>query len=443
MQPLRDWLSSYFTKKPAPTADVSPKSVSFNLPKGRTNSGLPTEPQETTGPTPSKESPTSIPKNSNLVVNEPETVTALSTLKSLFSFLSNVTQAKDNSPALDAEVRKTADVEETGKRKAELHSDDNPNNAKRAKTEMSPEEREREAMKNLIAKEVMDRMTQDNPDNSILVLQHQKRVIINEVTLDFKDKFDSGDSDFKKRLEQEIKALASLKERTLKAFSFRSNPDGNEKNPGENEPGAKRAETKKSLKNKAMQNLIDGDVRDLLKGKIDPQNKLYKETRAEVERDFEQKRSTKDPLFNQLLEKQIDLLKVQEQRDLNAKSKSGAGKTTVDKSTQPPKAEAEKNNKADSPQSYATLKLSKPQDLSVRKMGKNELEQYKHDTQLRRRNQITKASQKAEDAYLNSPQQELKREEGKLANPAKDTNWVKRVESNTNPCSHGGRVSGG
>ena len=286
------------------TADALPKSVSFSLPKGRTNSGLPHEPQETTGPTPSKESPTSILKNSNLVVNEPETVSALSTLIKWFRF----SQApKDNSPAL-VEVKKTSGEA------PKLTSDNKPPQAKRAKTEMSPEEDK--AMKSLINKEVMNRPRQDNPDNSILVLENQKRVKKNEVTLDFKNKFKNGDPDFQKRLEQEIKALASLEERTSKALSFQRD-EGLVKN----QPGAKRAKTKISPEEEAMKNLIDDAVRDLLNGKIDPQNQLYKETRAEVERDFEQKRSKKDPLFKKLLENQIDLLKVQEAQSINGGEK--------------------------------------------------------------------------------------------------------------------------
>ena len=289
------------------TADALPKSVSFSLPNGRTNSDLPHEPQETTGPTPSKESPTSILKNSNLVVNEHETVSALSTLIKWFRF----SQApKDNSPAL-VEVKKTSGEA------PKLTSDNKPPQAKRAKTKISPEEDK--AMKSLINKEVMKRMSQqDNPDNSILVLENQKRVNKNEVTLDFINKFENGDPDFQKRLEQEIKALASLEERTSKAFSSQRD-EGLVKN----EPGAKRAETKKSPEEKAMKNLIVEEVATRMAGikirdRTNRANELRGKIKEKVTAEFIQK-SKNDPLFKELLENQIKLLAVQEKR-LEARS---------------------------------------------------------------------------------------------------------------------------
>ena len=264
------------TKTTAQTADASPKSVSFEAPpkNGKRYTGQSVNPGKTTEPAP----PTSILKQTNPSVNEPKTASAPSILKSLFSFFSKDTQApKDNSPAL-VEVGKTSGAA------PELTSDNKPPQAKRAKTEISPEDDK--AMKSLINQEVMKRMSQqDNPDNSILVLQNQKRVEKNEVTLDFKNKFEIGDSDFMERLEKEKNVLASLEKRTKDAFSFRSNPDGNEKNP-------------------------------------------------------------------------------------NAKSKSGAGGKTDDTSTKASEASEGKKAKY-TPETYAALKLNRPPDyLSVRTMGR-------------------------------------------------------------------------
>lgn len=209
-----------------PTADAPSKSVSFNFPKGRTNSGLPTEPQETTGPTP----PTSILKQKNSSDILPQTVSMLTTAT---NWLSSFYSSKPNTA--NKSTQTSEDGSMAGKRKAPEPSDGNHNKAKGAKTEMSPEERE--AMQSLINKEVIKRGQKDNRGNFILDLQHQERLKKEEVKLEFEYKFKIRDSDFMERLEQEIKALASLKERAKDAFSFRSNPDGEKGNPGKNKPG--------------------------------------------------------------------------------------------------------------------------------------------------------------------------------------------------------------
>ena len=307
------------TKTTEPTANESPKSVSFEAtPRNvKHDTEQSVNPKKTTEPAP----PTSILKQTNPSVNEPKTASAPSILKSLFSFFSKDTQAnKDNSPAL-VEVKKTSGEA------PELTSDNKPPQAKRAKTEILP--KEDKAMKSLINKEVMKRMSQqDNPENSILVLENQKRVNKNEVTLDFINKFENGDPDFQKRLEQEIKALASLEERTSKAFSSQRD-EGLVKN----EPGAKRAETKKSPEEKAMKNLIVEEVATRMAGiKIRDRTNRATELRGKIKEkvtaEFIQK-SKNDPLFKELLENQIKLSAVQEAQSKNGGKKKEVKPTSV------------------------------------------------------------------------------------------------------------------
>lgn len=63
----------------------------------------------------------------------------------------------------------------------------------------------------------------------------------------------------------------------------------------------------------------------------------------------------------------------------------------------------------------------------------DELGQHNRDIQTARRAKITKASQKAIDTYLNSPQQVLKREEGNLAQLKESNNGLTSAGSKAGP----------
>lgn len=319
------------TKTTAQTADASPKSVSFNEAtqnNDKRDTKQSVSPQKTTEPAP----PTSIHNQTNPSVNEPETVTARSILRSWFSFFSKDTQAnKNNSPAPFAEVENTADAKSNPttptageKRGPEKNvSGEEDRKAKGAETKKSPEKLAKEAMKNLIDEEVDTRM-----------------------------------------------AGIKIRDRTIRATELR------------------------------------------------------KKTTEEVTAEFMQLRSIRDLNFMKLLENQIELLAVQEQRTSNAKSK------------------AEKNNNAGSPQSYAELRLSRPLDLrSVRTMDKNELEQHNRDIQEKRRDKITNASKEAINTYLNSPQQALKREEERLAQLKESNNGLTSAASRAGPTVYNTRYT--